>query len=82
MPDTTVAMDDALTERFLTCLACGQRQGTRSLDLVVVSGRPMMAARCLACVRQDKTGTQLIARLAARERTTHEETPRDGPTHP
>ena len=67
--DHTVAMDDALVERFLACMICGQRQGTRSVDLVQVSGLPMTVARCLPCAGKDKTGAALIARLAARERT-------------
>ena len=45
-PDATIAMDDALVERYLVCLVCGQRQGTRSVDLVLVGGRPMTVARC------------------------------------
>ena len=69
MLDATIAWDDALCERHMTCLGCGQRQGTRSLDLVVVGGVPLMATRCLRCVGQDKTGTQLCARLALREGT-------------
>jgi hypothetical protein len=68
-PDWTVAIDDALTERFLACLMCGQRQERRrSLDLVLSRSRPMLAARCLRCAAQDQAGTQLLARLAARER--------------
>ena len=65
--DATIAWDDALCERFLTCLVCGQRQGVRSMDLVVVHGLPMTVSRCLPCAGKDKDGTQLIARLAARE---------------
>ena len=70
-PDQTVAMDDALCERFLVCLLCGStRQGQRTLDLVLIGGTPLAAARCVRCATQDKTGTQLIQRLAQRERTT------------
>jgi hypothetical protein len=56
-PDQTIALDDAMTERVLTCITCGQRQGVRSLDLVVIGGVPLAVARCLRCVAQDKTGT-------------------------
>ena len=70
MTDATIAMDDALCERFLVCLVCGQAQGMRSIDLVVVSGMPLAVARCLRCTAQDKAGGQLIQRLAQRERHT------------
>jgi hypothetical protein len=56
-----------MTERFWTCLACGQRRGTRAIDLMMIGGVPLAVARCLRCVAQDKAGTQLIARLARRE---------------
>ena len=66
MLDATVAMDDGLCERYLTCLVCGQRQGRRSIDLIAAGGTIYAVARCLRCCARDKTGAQLIARLAAR----------------
>jgi hypothetical protein len=68
-PDYTIAVDDAMCERFLTCLTCGQRRGVRSLDLVVVGGAVLAVARCLRCAAQDPTAARLIARLAQREAT-------------
>ena len=68
-PDHTIALDDALCERFLVCLVCGQQHGTRALDMVLVHGLPLTVARCLPCAGRDKTGAALIARLAERERT-------------
>ena len=70
MYDTTVAMDDALVERFLICLVCGStRQGQRTLDLVQVGAQTLAVARCLRCCAQDPAAVQLIAQLEKRERT-------------
>ena len=52
----------------MTCLVCGQPHtaGMRSVDMVQVGGLTLAIARCLRCVSQDRTGAQLVARLAGR----------------
>jgi hypothetical protein len=63
-PDWTVAFDDLMCLRYQACLECGQP--ARRLDVLLVSGRVVMASRCLRCYARDTEAVQLIARLARR----------------
>lgn len=67
MPNHTVAVDDALTRRWVRCLDCGQE--APHLALVQVAGLVHAIPRCPRCWRADPQATALIARLAQREDT-------------
>ena len=62
--DWTVAIDDALCERFSVCLVCGQR--AQRMDLWWVGTVPLAVSRCVRCADQDPQGEVLRARLLKR----------------
>jgi hypothetical protein len=58
-PDWTVALDDALCERFPRCIDCGQ--AAQRLDAFLVGGLVVTVSRCERCFVKDKAGTHLMA---------------------
>ena len=62
-PDWTIALDDALVERYPRCQVCGR--AAQTLDAFLVSGLVVMVSRCQRCAA-DKAGRALLARLAQR----------------
>ena len=53
-PDWTIALDDALVERYPRCQVCGR--AAQTLDAFLVSGLVVMVSRCQRCAVQDKAG--------------------------
>ena len=50
-PDWTIALDDALVERYPRCQVCGR--AAQTLDAFLVSGLVVMVSRCQRCAVQD-----------------------------
>ena len=70
MLDLTIPLDDALTERFMACLVCGQREGARYLDLLVIHGLPLSrwrgACRVRAKIRRQRSSSPGWLSVSAR----------------
>lgn len=60
--DWTVAVDDALTLRFVHCLLCMQPLGAGRLDAFRLGGLVVMVTRCQQCCRGDLAGARVLAR--------------------
>lgn len=66
-PDWTIAIDDALCERYTKCVLC--LGPTYSMDAFVVQGIVLAVSRCRRCAAQDPKGLRVLEQLGKREET-------------
>jgi hypothetical protein len=64
--DRTVAVDDLLTQRCRTCVACGRRPEHLDFAFIIVNGLVLLTARCVLCRKDDPNMERLLARLEQR----------------
>ena len=64
-PDWTLALDDAMTERWGGCTLCG-RWPLEQLVIREVAGLALAVSLCARCWRRDPTCQQVDALLTAR----------------
>jgi hypothetical protein len=64
--DRTIAVDDLLTQRCITCVGCRRKPEYLDFAFVTVNELVLLTARCVYCRKDDPTMAKLMALLERR----------------